>query len=52
MEQIRQVMKQMITVSEDKFNDKFVFFLSDNGVWLTDNVPTLYLKKHEFKNNN
>jgi putative RNA 2'-phosphotransferase len=24
--------------------DNFEFFLSDNGVWLTDNVPTKYLK--------
>lgn len=24
---------------------KFEFFISDNGVWLTDNVPTKYLKQ-------
>lgn len=24
-------------------SDKFEFFISDNGVWLTDNVPTKYL---------
>jgi putative RNA 2'-phosphotransferase len=28
------------------YNDKFDFFLSDNGVWLTDCVPAKYLKKY------
>jgi putative RNA 2'-phosphotransferase len=27
--------------------DKFEFFLSENGVWLTDNVPAKYLKAYE-----
>lgn len=26
------------------FKDNFQFFISDNGVWLTDNVPARYLK--------
>jgi putative RNA 2'-phosphotransferase len=30
--------------SEQMHTDNFEFFLSDNGVWLTDNVPTKYLK--------
>jgi len=29
------------------YNDNFQFFISDNGVWLTDNVPTKYLKRNE-----
>jgi putative RNA 2'-phosphotransferase len=28
------------------FNDHYAFFLSDNGVWLTDNVPAKYLKEY------
>jgi putative RNA 2'-phosphotransferase len=27
-------------------NDKHVFYLSDNGVWLTDSVPSLYLREY------
>lgn len=34
-----------IVLSEQMYNDKFEFFVSDNGVWLTDNVPTKYLKR-------
>lgn len=30
--------------AEQMHIDKFEFFLSDNGVWLTDNVPIKYLK--------
>lgn len=30
--------------TEQMHIDNFEFFLSDNGVWLTDNVPTKYLK--------
>jgi len=26
--------------------DGFIFFISENGVWLTDNVPAQYLKHH------
>ncbi|UUC44138.1 RNA 2'-phosphotransferase [Flavobacterium cerinum] len=29
------------------YNDNFQFFISDNGVWLTDNVPTKYLKQND-----
>jgi putative RNA 2'-phosphotransferase len=29
--------------AEQMYNDNFQFFLSDNGVWLTDNVPAKYL---------
>jgi len=28
------------------FEDEFKFFISDNGVWLTDNVPPKYLMKN------
>lgn len=31
--------------AEEMYVDKHEFFLSDNGVWLTDNVPAKYLKK-------
>lgn len=31
-------------LAEQMYNDNFQFFISDNGVWLTDNVPTKYLK--------
>ena len=30
---------------EAMYNDNFVFFISDNGVWLTDYVPIRYLEK-------
>lgn len=33
-------------LAEKMYNDKFEFFISDNGVWLTDNVPTKYLKQN------
>jgi putative RNA 2'-phosphotransferase len=36
-------------LAELMFNDKFEFFISDNGVWLTDNVPAKYLKRHDEK---
>lgn len=29
--------------AEQMYNNGFQFFLSDNGVWLTDNVPTEYI---------
>ena len=32
-------------LAEQMYNDKFEFFISDNGVWLTDNVPAKYLKQ-------
>jgi putative RNA 2'-phosphotransferase len=32
-------------LAEQMYNDSFEFFISDNGVWLTDNVPTKYLKQ-------
>ena len=31
-------------LAEQMYNDNFQFFISDNGVWLTDNVPEKYLK--------
>lgn len=31
-------------LAEQMYDDKFEFFISDNGVWLTDNVPAKYLK--------
>jgi len=33
-----------IVLAEQMFSDKFEFYLSDNGVWLTEIVPTKYLK--------
>jgi len=33
--------------AEKMHNDKFEFFISDNGVWLTDNVPTKYLLNND-----
>lgn len=33
--------------AEQMFNDNFQFFISDNGVWLTNNVPTKYLKRND-----
>jgi putative RNA 2'-phosphotransferase len=31
-------------LAEKMYNDKFEFYISENGVWLTDNVPAKYLK--------
>ncbi|MBB6462216.1 RNA 2'-phosphotransferase [Flammeovirga kamogawensis] len=28
----------------EMYNDNFAFFISENGVWLTDNVPSKYLR--------
>jgi len=36
-------------LAEKMYNDNFEFFISDNGVWLTDNVPTKYLKQNDEK---
>ena len=36
-------------LAEQMYNDKFEFFISDNGVWLTDNVPAKYLKHTDEK---
>lgn len=36
-------------LAEQMYNDKFEFFISDNGVWLTDTVPTKYLKQIDDK---
>lgn len=34
--------------TQEMINDGHIFFLSENGVWLTDNVPVKYLAvKHE-----
>ena len=32
-------------LSEKMYNDKFEFFVSENGVWLTEKVPTIYVVK-------
>jgi putative RNA 2'-phosphotransferase len=34
--------------SEKMYNDKFEFFVSENGVWLTGKVPTTYIVKKSF----
>ncbi|WP_394677453.1 RNA 2'-phosphotransferase [uncultured Sphingobacterium sp.] len=33
--------------AEQMYNDDFRFFISDNGVWLTDDVPIKYLKQND-----
>lgn len=38
-----------LVLAEQMYNDKFEFYISDNGVWLTDNVPTKYLKQNDKK---
>ena len=35
-------------LSEKMYNDKFEFFVSENGVWLTENVPAEYIKEYNF----
>jgi len=34
-------------LAEQMYNDNFQFYISENGVWLTDNVPTKYLKRND-----
>lgn len=34
-------------LAEQMFSDKFEFYMSDNGVWLTDHVPVKFLRKLE-----
>lgn len=34
-------------LAEQMYNDNFQFFISENNVWLTDNVPSKYLKLNE-----
>lgn len=36
-------------LAEQMYKDKFEFFISDNGVWLTDTVPTKYLEQTDDK---
>lgn len=36
-----------LVLAEQMHKDNFQFFISDNGVWLTNNVPTKYLKKRD-----
>jgi len=31
------------------YKDNFEFFVSENGVWLTDNVPPIYLRQIDAK---
>ncbi len=31
-------------LAQQMFNDNYMFYISDNGVWLTDNVPVTYLE--------
>jgi putative RNA 2'-phosphotransferase len=33
-------------LAEQMFDDMYNFYQSDNGVWLTDNVPVKFLKEH------
>ena len=35
-------------LSEKMYNNKFDFFLSENGVWLVEKVPTIYIKEQCF----
>jgi len=32
-------------LSEEMYNNNYQFFLSENGVWLTDYIPVEYIKK-------
>src|SRR5690606_2589035 len=34
-------------LAEQMYNDNFQFFISDNGVWLTENIPAKYLKRND-----
>jgi putative RNA 2'-phosphotransferase len=34
-------------LAKQMYNDDFRFFISDNGVWLTDDVPVKYLKQND-----
>ncbi|WP_159023131.1 RNA 2'-phosphotransferase [Formosa sp. L2A11] len=34
-----------LVLAEQMYKDNFEFFLSENGVWLTNNVPKKYLKQ-------
>lgn len=34
-------------LAEQMYKDNFQFFISENGVWLTDNVPTKYLNRKD-----
>jgi len=34
-------------LAEQMYTDNFQFFISDNGVWLTENVPVKYLKRND-----
>jgi putative RNA 2'-phosphotransferase len=34
--------------AEQMYNDNFEFFISENGVWLTDAVPKKYLKPNDY----
>jgi putative RNA 2'-phosphotransferase len=33
--------------AEQMHSDNFKFYISENGIWLTDNVPAKYLKHHQ-----
>jgi len=33
----------LVVRSKAMYNDGFAFFVSDNGVWLTDHVPVKYI---------
>lgn len=36
-------------LAEEMYNDNFQFFISDNAVWLTDNVPPKYIMINDKK---
>lgn len=38
-------------LAEQMYNNNFQFFISDNGVWLTDNVPAEYLERNDESKN-
>lgn len=33
--------------AEQMYNENYQFYISENGVWLTENVPTKYLKRND-----
>ena len=40
----RSTTKILMIDAEDMYEDGYQFFKSENGVWLTDNVPTKFIK--------
>jgi putative RNA 2'-phosphotransferase len=37
----------LVVAAGEMYTDGYIFYLSDNGVWLTDHVPVKYLRQKE-----